>query len=424
MTDTSKAIAFGAKTPDTIAPTDKRIEVRDLKYDGLRLVVQPLPSGKKSWAFRFRCPVTGDQYKATLGKWPGMTVDAAHKIAADYREQLANGKNPLHVPSHPAGADALAKTDPTIRPVVFVDGVVPVDDMGVMAVYDRTHISTLRKGTQSYVRRELNQAAAAWIGRDIKSIKKADVLAITDAAQKRGEHAKNQTVKTLQAFFRWVEEDRGLIENSPARGIRKIKVDERERVLSEGEIKVLWAKATEVNGPYGALVKLLLLTGCRRNEIARLEWSEVTADAICLPAHRTKTGEAFNVPLTEAMKDILATLPRRGRYVLGTRNANVPMSASNWAKQKLEGALNAEWRFHDLRRTFRTGLSKLKIRREVAEACLNHKLQGLEAIYNQDDFEAEKVEAFNKWSDHVLALTSDAVTLGNFKQCPIPEVVA
>ena len=48
MTDTSKAIAFGAKTPDTIEPTDKRIEVRDLKYDGLRLVVQPLPSGKKT----------------------------------------------------------------------------------------------------------------------------------------------------------------------------------------------------------------------------------------------------------------------------------------------------------------------------------------------------------------------------------------
>ena len=320
-----------------------------------------------------------------------MTVAAAHAKAADFAEQLANDKNPLHVLAPTVGPDGVVQNDTSVAAIV--------------ALYDRTHISTLRKGTQNYVRRELNQAATVWAGRDIASIKKADVLALTDAAQKRGQHAKNQTVKTLQAFFKWAEEDRGLIENSPARGVRKVKVEARDRVLLDGEIKVLWAAATKANGSYGALVKLLLLSGCRRNEIARLEWSEISADAIRLPAERTKSNVAHVVPLTPLMKSIINALPRKGRYVLG--KGHRPMSASNWAKAQIDCSLNREWRFHDLRRTFRSGLSRLAVRREIAEACLNHAAPGIIGVYDHHDFEAEKLAAFTKWSDHVTALTND-----------------
>lgn len=385
----STALKFDPKLVDKIEPIDARVEYRDAVVEGLRLIVQAKPSGRKSWAFRFRHG--GKQYKATLGAWPALQVAPARVHARAMIEQLTEGKNPLRVPEPTVGPDGLVQTDTSVEAIV--------------ALYDRTHVATLRKGTQKYVMRELNAAAAAWPGHDIASIKKNDVLALTDAAQKRGQHAKNQTLKTLQAFFKWCEMDRGLIEYNPARGIRKVKVEARDRVLLDGEIKMLWAAATKANGPYGALTKLLLLTGCRRNEIAHLEWSEITDDAIRLPAERTKSNEAHVVPLTSVMKAIIDALPRRGKYALG--NGRKPMSASAWAKAQIDVSLNREWRFHDLRRTFRSGLSRLGVRREIAEACLNHAAPSIVGVYDLHDFEAEKLAAFTKWSDHVAALTAD-----------------
>ena len=381
------AVKLDPKAVDAIVPGPIRIETRDQLVDGLRLITQAAPSGKKSWAVRYT--FKGKKYKCTLGKWPQMTVLAARNAAKAVWAQLEEGKNPAHAPVI-TDADGVVQNDNSIEAMI--------------ALYDRTHITPLlRPSTQRKVRAELARAADVWAGRDVKSITKPDVLALTDAALKRGVFAKNQTIKTLQAFFRWLEEDRGAIDFSPARGIRKAPNTKHDRVLGDGEIRMLWQKASEINGRFGAFIKLLLLTGCRRREIGDLEWAEVGEDAIRLPATRTKTKAAHLVHLTPLMKSIIGKQPRKGTHVLG--NGKGPLRATSWIKKLLgDCQLNQPWRMHDLRHTVRTNLSRLGVPREVAEACLNHQKRGLVGTYDHHTFEKEKAAAFEKWSAFVEKL--------------------
>ena len=125
---------------------------------------------------------------------------------------------------------------------------------------------------------------------------------------------------------------------------RVAKVPVRERVLDDAELKVVWRAADETRGPYGTLAKLLILTGCRRNEIAKLEPGELRADAIELPPDKVKTGEAYAVPLTPLMRSVLATCPKYNRrYVLTGTDA--PVSNGNRAKNAISTPALQRWTF-------------------------------------------------------------------------------
>ena len=356
-----------------------RTEIVDEKVQGLRLVIQL--SGVKSWAVRYS--FARRKRKITIGPFPRIGLAAARERAASIIEQVDRGIDP-----------ALAKTR----------GVATDESFEAHAdLYDKLHVSTLRPATAAYVRRELDAAKVAWRGRALVSITKQDVVALLDAVKPNGKHAENTRRKVLASFFNW-SSDRAAIDVAPTSGLKKNKVKKRERFLDDAELKLVWAGAEKVNGKYGALVKLLILTGCRRNEIARLEWSEVKADCIMLPPERTKTDEAFRIALTPAMRKILDTFPRTGKYVL-TRNGN-PLSANDRAKNLIDVKLDQPWRFHDLRRSFRTGLARIGVPVQVAEKCLNHKLAGILAIYDQHDYADEMKAAWEKWSTHIEALTT------------------
>jgi integrase len=178
--------------------------------------------------------------------------------------------------------------------------------------------------------------------------------------------------------------------------------------LDDEELRIVWQAAERENGRYGALVKLLILTGCRRNEIARLQWSEVQGDYIVLSPERTKTAEAHRVYLSPLAKAIIEAQPRRGAYVLGNGK---PMSANCYAKDCIDVTLNEPWRFHDLRRSFATGLQRLNVPVEIIERCLNHKLPGIKAVYNRFDYGPQCRDAWERWSKHIEAITHAAPAL-------------
>lgn len=367
-----------ARSVENFGPAAARQEVTDAIVPGLRLVVQP--SGVKSWAIRYS--FARRKRKMTLGPYPRLSLAAARDAAKNALEQVALGNDPglAKVLGTPTGETFEAAAD----------------------LYDRLHVSTLRAGTAQYVRRELDAAKEQWRGRPTRSIRRADLIALIDAANESGPHAGNQRRKVLAAFFHFCE-DRDLIESSPARGLKKTKLKARERFLDDGELRLVWNAADKLGGSYGALTKLLILTGCRRNEIARLEWSEIVGDFIVLRPERTKTGEPHRIPITPLMRSILDALPRRGQYVLGNGRA---MSANMRARDSLDVSLNEAWRFHDLRRSFATGLQRLGIPIEIIERCLNHKLPGISAIYNRHDYTAEMADAFGRWSAHIAEITA------------------
>ena len=171
------------------------------------------------------------------------------------------------------------------------------------------------------------------------------------------------------------------------------KAGKRERVLSDDELGKVWQAAG--GDAYGDIVKLLVLTGARREEITQLRWDEIDGAVINLPGDRTKTGEPRRVPLSKPALEILAGVPRNGAEVFGSKRA--------WsrAKARIDAAtrINEPWVIHDLRRTAATGMQKLGITLQVVEAVLGHTgtRAGIVGIYQKHDFAAEKKAALEAW---------------------------
>ncbi len=342
-----------------VKPQGKRLEIADAKEPGLYLIIQS--TGKKSWAARTR-NAEGKSKKIGLGKYPTIPLAMAR---AEARKRLQRAK--FGYDSDETFADAVAE-------------------------FELKHVPKLRPSTALYTRRVLARALKAWPDRPLASIARRDVIAvIDDAAMTRGPAEANTSWKVLGKFFRWCE-GRDKIQISPKRGIeRPHREIERDRVLTDAELVKVW----NASGPF---VRMLILTGCRRNEIAALSWSEISSGAINLPASRTKTGVAHKVPLTELMK---ATLPpKRGRYVM--TSTDKPLSPGS-IKPKVA---IAPWTLHDLRRSFASGLGRLGVAPHIIERCLNHKVKGVARIYNRHQYEADCAAAWRLWSDHLTALTS------------------
>ena len=158
---------------------------------------------------------------------------------------------------------------------------------------------------------------------------------------------------------------------------------------------------------YGRVVRLLILTGCRREEVGGLRWTEVDAKErlIRLPGERCKNGRPHEVPLTDMSWSILQEQPA-GEHVFG------PRGFSQWSRGKREldqrlGDAVASWRLHDIRRTTATGMADLGVMPHVIEAALNHQSgfkRGVAGTYNRSRYEREVRAALTLWAEHVASL--------------------
>ena len=136
-----------------------------------------------------------------------------------------------------------------------------------------------------------------WNGRLINTISKRDVIELLDGIIDRGAPGKARSVHAhLHRFFKWAV-GREIIPISPMDGLEcPVTANRRDRVLSDDELVKVWHAADD--GPFGDILKLLILTGARREEITQLRWSEIVGDTISLPGERTKTGEPRLIPLS------------------------------------------------------------------------------------------------------------------------------
>jgi integrase len=156
---------------------------------------------------------------------------------------------------------------------------------------------------------------------------------------------------------------------------------------------------------FSDIVRLLLLTGQRRNEIGELAWSEVDSGRrmIVLPPGRTKNSRQHEVPLSSQACEILERQARRRSLVF--------RQITNWAtaKGKLDERLRmADWRLHDLRRTCATGMAELGTQPHIIEAVLNHvsgHKAGVAGVYNRARYADEMRIALQRWADHVERIT-------------------
>jgi integrase len=245
---------------------------------------------------------------------------------------------------------------------------------------------------------------------------------ISQIATDSGPSAADRARVALSSLFAWAMRE-GLVEANPVIATNKHSSGKgRERVLSEAELVEVWRAAG--NDAYSTILKLLILTGQRREEIGALRWSEIdfAAQMIRLPAERVKNGRAHDVPLADPAMRLLQAVPRRigpRDFVFGAAtgfcNYTVPKRALDQriaaVRQAAGIAPMAPWVLHDLRRSLATGLGeRLGVAPHVVEAILNHidgHKRGVAGVYNRAVYEKEKRAALCAWADHVLAAVED-----------------
>jgi integrase len=228
-------------------------------------------------------------------------------------------------------------------------------------------------------------------------------------AQENGTVTANRARSTLSSMFAWAIGE-GLCESNPIIGTNVQEEKPRERVLTDAELAAIWKAAPDDD--YGRIVKLLMLTGQRRDEIGALRWSEIDFDAklIALSSTRTKNGIEHRIPLSGEAIAILKGCVRHRDLLFGLG----PNGFAAWSRKKLEldRACNIKgWTIHDLRRTAATGIADLGVQPHVIEAVLNHisgHKAGVGGIYNRSTYAAEKRDALDKWANHIRVILAQA----------------
>jgi integrase len=418
------------------APGPERRRIRDPGAQSLFLIIEP--SGRKSFAMRFRRP-DGKPGKLTLGPLAAagcelegapqigmpLTLAAARQLAAEVHRQRALGHDPI--------ADAKARKHRQRA---------ELDDRanGAFAVLARKFIDEHARKNRRW--REVagllgfayppdggdpaltpNGLAARWADRPVREIDGHDIWSVVDEARRVGvpgrpvrnaglsEPRGRALLAALSSLFGWLQRHRR-VESNPCMGVfRPPSQAPRERVLTADEVARFWAACDRVGEPFGAIFRVLLLTAQRLNEVAGMRRSELRDDGTwLLPGARTKNGRAHVVPLSPSALEIIAGMPSRGDLVFTTTGSTPP---SGWSrvKRRLDAAMKpgAPWRLHDLRRTAITNMAELGIRPDVIERVVNHvsgTRAGVAGVYNRSELLPERRAALERWAVHVSGLVS------------------
>jgi integrase len=269
-----------------------------------------------------------------------------------------------------------------------------------------------------------------WADKRLNQISADDIEAVIWSLKATPDAADSLRV-LCRVFFDWAVKARDkdgnalkLLPESPAEKVGKVerpksrKVN-NDRALKDYEIRALW-KATEGDPRFGNMLRLLLLTGARRNEVSESCWSEfdLARGTWTIPTERSKSDRPHVVYLSAQALDVLNDIGRvEGTdFLFPTHGGERAISGFSKLKDKTDKAMTAaldgepfeDWKLHDLRRTFSTGLARLGVIQTVAARCLNHSSGGkqthLDKIYNVHDYAAEQAAAWKRWGEHVAAV--------------------
>lgn len=376
--------------------------------------VKITPAGKRVYILQYRLGGAGTKtQRYTIGAHGTWTPDAAEREAKRLLALVDQGKDP---------AD-----DKRQR-------VREATDLTFNAVADRfEELEVPKRWPKSggFVKDALRLHLRPKLGkRALPSITGQEIIALLDDLD-GGQALRRNVYAVIHRMLRW-SKGRGELASNPLEDIEPPKpVASRNRVLNDRELRLVWTASEELGPIFCGLVRLLLVTGQRRDEVAAVDWRELDRARAewLLPASRAKNGREHLIPLSSqavALLDALAggeTWPKKG-FVLTTDVGKSRVSGFSKAKRKLdeqiadlieddEAPVDA-WRFHDLRRSAATGMQRLRIPGDWIEASQNRYKGGVAGIYQRYHFLEEKREAMEAWGAHVagiLAPKSNVVPL-------------
>jgi len=413
---------FTVEFINKLKPTaGKRLEVHHQRIPGF--IVRITPAGAKCFCFTYRKKIDGTSKhrRKTISSWPvdpNAHADAlknAEAKALELQAAVAKGGDPVGEEREREARKPRGQTVAWLAAEYIArDAKLVVGKSGAKSGYKtwRARESTLKQHW-------LPVLGDVPIG-DVTRRQLRDVLARLIAEGKPG--AAGEARKAITRLFNWaLEEDYLQVAPLP------LKFDKRPspaRQLSDDELAAVWLAAGELGEPWRQAIRVLLLTGCRRNEVLEARRSEITRDRwLEIPAERFKMERPHVVPLSEAAWVEIESLGRYARpdpYVFSCNAGLGPARGIAKIKEQLDAAAEkllgrplAPYRLHDLRVTCRSRLAALGVPHDVAEATIGHAKSGLTAIYQQYDFRAERRDALERYAAHVLKLVEEKKRAAN-----------
>jgi integrase len=355
-------------------------------------------SGARAFILNYR--LRGREHRFTIGAWPDWSALKAVREARNLRQRIDRGEDPLKDRA----------PIPTTKSVSSV-----IDDF--MTRYVRNKERPLRSADQ--IQSAFDRLVKPRIGKiGVYELRRSHVAEMLDKVEDEAGPVQADRVRAyLRKALSWYAE-RDDEFNLNAAFVRvgaraNPKERARSRVLSDDELRVLWPLLGGT-GTFGALLKTLLLTAQRRDEVANMTWTEMGPEGIwTIPAERYKTKRSNHVPLSNAARTIIEAQQRIDGcdYVFPSRT-KTPFSGFGKSKTRLgkavllymqkRAAKGAEvqplpnWTLHDLRRTAKTLMVRAGVRPDISERVLGHVISGVEGTYDRHSYEDEKRDALEK----------------------------
>jgi integrase len=388
----------------TVKPGAKKTVYWDEALPGFGLAVTC--GGHRSYVVQYRAGHgrAGTDRRMTL-RCDVLKLDDARKEAKAILGQVAKGGDPLGERKREE-----AKAENTLRAIVenFLD----------------REGRNLRSAAEQ--RATFERLVFPRLGtRQIVEIKRSEIVSLLDKIEdENGPRMATLTLAYLRRAMNWhaarVDDFRSPIVRGMARGV----VGKRDRILDDDELRALWCAASRWNHPYSYMLKFVLLTATRRDEAAGMVWSELEKDDLWLiPAARYKTKLDFEVPLSNAARDVLGASPRLSKRFVFTTDGETPISGFSKFKLTFEPKMLAElhklavergddpdkvtlsrWTVHDLRRTARSLMTRAGVAPDHAERCLGHAIGGVRGVYDRHGYRDEKRVAFEALAGLVARL--------------------
>jgi integrase len=392
----------------------KRYAAMDIAPSGFGVRVSP--NGRKTFVLRGRYPGpnASKHYSwRALGEYPALTLEQARAKAGAWLLLVKQGKDPAVVEERARLAEIQkqrAAADNTFS--------------AVAEAWFKAKLSKERIGRQVEVGVRSN-LFPKWADRPIVDITEDDVFALIKRKAATSPSSARNLLGHAKRLFTWAIDERAYgLTVSPAEKLNATKVvgektKKRRRTLSDDEIRALW-RASYRLGIHGTAYRLLLLTGCRLNEVVDMSKPEIDRrqGLWTIPPERMKgkddAAREHVLPLTsEILAEIDSLQQQEGKFLFSLTHGRTATWINMTIKKRLDALmreeLGAEFKAfvnHDLRRTVRTRLSSLRIPEAAAEALMAHAPPPMVGTYNTHDYLEEKREALEKWAAHLRTIVN------------------
>jgi integrase len=368
--------------------------------------VRVTASGARAFILNYR--LRAREHRFTIGAWPDWSALKAVREARSLRQRVDRGENPL-------------KDREPIPATKSVSSV--IDDF--MTRYVRNKERPLRSADQ--IQSAFERLVKPRIGKiGVYELRRSHVAEMLDKVEDEAGPVQADRVRAyLRKALSWYAErdDEFTVHAAFVRVGNRANPKERARtrVLSDDELRIIWPLLDQF-GTFGALVKTLLLTAQRRDEVAKMRWKEIGEYAIwTVPAERYKTKRPNHVPLSDAASAVIAAQPRiEGCDFLFPSNRGTAFSAFGKSKSRLDRMVLRElqkhqtenrkvepipnWTIHDLRRTAKTLMTRAGVRPDISERVLGHTIPGVEGVYDRHSYADEKREALEKLASLISSI--------------------